>query len=261
MVKPITVYREPNATIHFINNLIKEENNITSLLTIIIRMNLSPEEEQFNSETLCYLCKHPLENDKVRDYYPLKWRYRGAAHNLLNVPQDKIHLLRKGIYRYEYVDNFQKFSETALPPAAAFYSTLSGVHANAEGYEHAENVWSTFKIKLVLHLSLRKVEVMASSVRDTLEIFKKLVSSHEDFSKITDFAKANPNCTNVNDAPDMLKLSEEGLNAHKVKNFDELSEMHMDFSAFASKMLLLKMKLVSEEKEESERLPMKKRNE
>ncbi|GFT96393.1 c2H2-type domain-containing protein [Nephila pilipes] len=65
-----------------------------------------------------------------------------------NVSQDKIHLLlRKGIYPYEYVDNFQKFSEIALPPAAAFYSTLSGEHVSAEDYEHAKNVWSTFKIK------------------------------------------------------------------------------------------------------------------
>ncbi|GFT93346.1 c2H2-type domain-containing protein [Nephila pilipes] len=65
-----------------------------------------------------------------------------------NVSQDKIHLLlRKVIYPYEYVDNFQKFSEIVLPPVSAFYSTLSGERVSAEDYERAKNVWSTFKMK------------------------------------------------------------------------------------------------------------------
>ncbi|GFW84089.1 uncharacterized protein TNCV_4877531 [Trichonephila clavipes] len=49
ILKPITVYRGPDAATHFINNLIKEKDNITPMLTIIMPMDLSPEEEQFNS--------------------------------------------------------------------------------------------------------------------------------------------------------------------------------------------------------------------
>ncbi|GFY07348.1 protein NYNRIN [Trichonephila clavipes] len=64
ILKPITVYRGPDAATHFINNLIREKDNITPMLTTIMPLNLSPEEEQFNSETHCYLCKHHLENDK-----------------------------------------------------------------------------------------------------------------------------------------------------------------------------------------------------
>ncbi|GFR01289.1 gastrula zinc finger protein XlCGF57.1 [Trichonephila clavata] len=86
MLKPITVYRGPDAAIHFINNLIKEKDQITPMITTIMPMNLSPEEEeQFNSETRCYLCKHLLENDKVRDHCHLSGRYRGAAHNYCNL--------------------------------------------------------------------------------------------------------------------------------------------------------------------------------
>ncbi|GFT96391.1 uncharacterized protein NPIL_66571 [Nephila pilipes] len=52
----------------------------------IVPMNLSPEEEeQFSSETQCYLCKRPLEDDKVRDHCHLSGRYRGAAHNSCNL--------------------------------------------------------------------------------------------------------------------------------------------------------------------------------
>ncbi|GFS58079.1 uncharacterized protein TNIN_206691 [Trichonephila inaurata madagascariensis] len=67
MLKLITVYRGPSASTHFINNLIKEKDTITPLLTTIMPRNLSPEE-QSSGETQCYLCKHPLENDKVRDH-------------------------------------------------------------------------------------------------------------------------------------------------------------------------------------------------
>ena len=33
-------------------------------------------------------------------------------------------LLRKGVYPYEYMDSWERFSETSLPPKKAFYSEL-----------------------------------------------------------------------------------------------------------------------------------------
>ena len=34
-------------------------------------------------------------------------------------------ILKKGVYPYEYIDNFNKFDETELPPIDKFYSNLS----------------------------------------------------------------------------------------------------------------------------------------
>ena len=34
-------------------------------------------------------------------------------------------LLRKGAYPYEYMDSWEKFDETVLPPKKAFYSNLN----------------------------------------------------------------------------------------------------------------------------------------
>ncbi|GFW84576.1 hypothetical protein TNCV_3107111 [Trichonephila clavipes] len=48
ILKPITVYRGPDAATHFINNLIKEKDNITPMLTTIMPMNLSPEKKKKN---------------------------------------------------------------------------------------------------------------------------------------------------------------------------------------------------------------------
>ena len=55
-------------------------------------------------------------------------------------------LIRKGIYPYEYMDDWDKFKETILPPKEAFSKlNISGV--NDQDYEHARRVWSEFGIK------------------------------------------------------------------------------------------------------------------
>ena len=34
-------------------------------------------------------------------------------------------LLRKGVYPYEYMDNWKRFNETSLPDKESFYSSLN----------------------------------------------------------------------------------------------------------------------------------------
>ena len=47
-------------------------------------------------------------------------------------------LLRKGIYPYEYMDSFERFSEEKLPAKEAFYSKLAGKEIAEDEYEHAQ---------------------------------------------------------------------------------------------------------------------------
>ena len=56
-------------------------------------------------------------------------------------------LLRKGVYPYEYMDSWEKFDETTLPPKEAFYSNLNLEDISDEDYAHAQKVWDVFKIK------------------------------------------------------------------------------------------------------------------
>ena len=57
-------------------------------------------------------------------------------------------LLRKGVYPYEDMDNWEKFDETTLPPKEAFYSNLNLEDISDEDYAHAQKVWDVFEIKI-----------------------------------------------------------------------------------------------------------------
>ena len=50
-------------------------------------------------------------------------------------------LLRKGVYPYEYMDNWERFDETALPDKEAFYSKLNMEDVTNADYRHANNVF------------------------------------------------------------------------------------------------------------------------
>ena len=53
----------------------------------------------------------------------------------------------KGVYPYDYMDSFQKFSETQLPKRDDFYSLLTNEEISESEYAHAQKVWETFGIK------------------------------------------------------------------------------------------------------------------
>ena len=62
------------------------------------------------------------------------------------VPDDdrRALVLRKGVYPYEYMNSFERFNETSLPPKEAFYSTLTDSHISDEDYEHAKKIWEAY---------------------------------------------------------------------------------------------------------------------
>ena len=55
-------------------------------------------------------------------------------------------LIKKGIYLYEYMDSWNKFSENKLPDKDKFCSKLNMDGAKDKDYEHACKVWKEFKI-------------------------------------------------------------------------------------------------------------------
>ena len=56
-------------------------------------------------------------------------------------------LLRKGVYPYEYVDDWEKINETTLPEKEEFYSNLNLEEITDEDYMHGKIVCKDFEIK------------------------------------------------------------------------------------------------------------------
>ena len=53
---------------------------------------------------------------------------------------------QKGVYPYDYMDSFDKFNEE-LPPKEEFFSILNNEDISDTDYEHAKDIWNTFKLK------------------------------------------------------------------------------------------------------------------
>ena len=49
---------------------------------------------------------------------------------------------RKGVYPYEYMDSWEKFEETSLPPKDSLYSRLNMKGISDQGCKHAQQVWN-----------------------------------------------------------------------------------------------------------------------
>ena len=83
-------------------------------------------------------------------------------------------LYKKGIYPYEYMDSWDKFKETKLPPKESFYSKLNDEHITEDEYSHAKTVWETFKCKTLGDYHDLYVKTDVALLADVFENFRKL---------------------------------------------------------------------------------------
>ena len=54
---------------------------------------------------------------------------------------------QKGVYPYEYINSFKKFSEDKLSDRCEFYSSLKNECISEKDHSHAINVWNPLKNK------------------------------------------------------------------------------------------------------------------
>ena len=55
--------------------------------------------------------------------------------------------MQKGVYPYEYMDNWEKYNKTLLPEKEDFYSHLNMQDNTDADYTHAKRVYKDFEIK------------------------------------------------------------------------------------------------------------------
>ena len=88
--------------------------------------------------------------------------------------QEQFNLMKqKGIYPYDYMDSIEKFKQTKLPMKEQFYSILNNEHITDEDYQHAQNVWNTFKLQSMgeYHDLYLKSDILL--LADVFENFRK----------------------------------------------------------------------------------------
>ena len=92
----------------------------------------------------CFNCKQNYEKDFNKE--PIK-RF-ASTYEFCNGNLNKfIFVLRKGVYPYKYMDNWERFDETSLPNKESFYSNLNMENIEDIDYRHGNNVFKRFKLK------------------------------------------------------------------------------------------------------------------
>ena len=92
---------------------------------------------------------------------------------------EKIDLVsRKGVYPYEFMDDFEKFKKQSLPKKTSFFSRLKQEKISDEDFEHAQRVWKEFDLKNMgeFHDLYLKTDVLL--LADVMENFRKLCEKH-----------------------------------------------------------------------------------
>ena len=71
-----------------------------------------------------------------------------STYEFCNIDLNKfILLLRKSVYPYEYMDNWERFNETSLPNKESFYSNLNMQNIDDIDYTHGNNIFKIFELK------------------------------------------------------------------------------------------------------------------
>ena len=69
------------------------------------------------------------------------------TYQLCNKDLNICFIIKKGVYPYEYMDNWKRFNEKSLPNKEYFYSELNKEGITDEDHKHAQKVWKIFNVK------------------------------------------------------------------------------------------------------------------
>ena len=83
-------------------------------------------------------------------------------------------LLRKDVYPYEYMDDWQKFNKTTLPEKEEFYSNLNMEEITDVDYTHRKRVFKDFEIKNLGEHHDLYLNSDPLLLADVFEIFRKM---------------------------------------------------------------------------------------
>ncbi|XP_060855073.1 uncharacterized protein LOC132932727 [Metopolophium dirhodum] len=99
-------------------------------------------------------------------------KFRNSAKHFS--AQDLPLVTRKGVYPYDYTDDWDKLEETSLPAEKDFYSSLEESHIKHEDFEHANTVWNHFSCQTLGEYSDLYLKIDVLQLADVFENFRDL---------------------------------------------------------------------------------------
>ena len=120
---------------------------------------------QFTNSSLDTLVKNLSDND-------CKYLSQEFSSELLELVK------QNGVYPYEYMKSFKKFSDDKLPDKSKFFSSLKTECISVKDYLHAINVWNIFKMNTMgdYHYLYLKTDVLILT-----DVFEKFISTCSEY--------------------------------------------------------------------------------
>ena len=108
----------------------------------------------------------------LHEYFKKKWK------NVSDQDEAFQMLTRKLPYPYRYMDSFDKFQETQLPPKKAFFNDLSNKDISDKDYSFVQKLWRTFQLKNLGELHDLYVETDTLLLADVFENYRKVIHNN-----------------------------------------------------------------------------------
>ena len=103
--------------------------------------------------------------------------FKYTSEEIKNYKKLKL-MKQKGVYPYDYMDSFNRFSDKKLPNKDDFYSILSDEHISDTQYVNAIKVWNTFKLKNMGEHHDLYLKSGVLSLADVFENFRKTCTQY-----------------------------------------------------------------------------------
>ena len=127
------------------------------------------------NEKLIFKCFNCKQNYEKKNNKELIKRFANT-YEFCNKNLNKfILLLRKGVYPYEYIDNWERFNETSLPNKESFYNNLNMENIDDIDYRHGNKRFKRFKLKKLGEYHDLYVQSDTLLLADVFQNFETLV--------------------------------------------------------------------------------------
>ena len=141
----------------------------------------------------------------------------------------------KGVYPYEYMDNWERFNETSLPNKESFYSNLNMENIDDIDYRHGNNVFNKFELNNLGEYHDLYVQSDTLLLADVFENFRNKCLEGYEFSSLPGLTwqaclkKTNIELELLTDY-DILLMVEEGIRGgicHSIHRYSKANNKYM----------------------------------